>query len=322
MIISVVLIGRNSESLLKVKYSKDNNLLDFADEVIFVDSDSNDDTVLVAKSNGWTVIELSGSGRLSAAAGRNIGLLNATGDYVLFLDSDMTVSFDRAFIEGLIKKHIIEKESIIGIGGMTLNFFEKGSQQMVVKKRKDGEVIDSFGGFCLFNRDAILTVGNWNPNVIANEENELYARIKKQGMNVVLSREMICNHYTDNPPSLVSRLLLSYIPLTSKSYRIYGAPGFGLKAAIKSGSVFEYLYYFNSEVLLFLSLLIFNIVLCLLKIKPLYILFSILISLTLIVFWTNKKRKITFVSLLPTFMLQMVIGFFRYKNKEVIIKNK
>jgi len=50
-----------------------------------------------------------------------------------------------------------------------------------------------FGGILVVDRKALITVGNWNPNVIAHEEDELYARFKKSGLRIVrLRRWFVC----------------------------------------------------------------------------------------------------------------------------------
>ncbi|WP_055436220.1 glycosyltransferase [Lacinutrix algicola] len=319
MEISVVIIGRNCEKLLTKNYiNRPHTELSFAKEIIYVDSNSQDNSINIAKQLNWKVISLSPASRLSAAAGRNIGAKYAVGDYILFMDCDMVLNLkENITINGLIEKHI--KGTTVGIGGLTLDIFENGDERLRLKRNNDGEKSDTFGGFVLLSRKALLEIGNWNPNVIANEENELYARLLKNNYNVVLSREMHNEHYTDNP-KLSIQLLNLYLPLTSKAKKFYGAPGMGLKSAIKHGSAFQYLYYFNSETILSFIIFLLSIVTLLIKVSLVFKFLIILFLLFFLIFWTLKKRSIFFLLLCPSYFMQLVIGYFRYEDKEVIYK--
>jgi glycosyltransferase involved in cell wall biosynthesis len=260
--ISIVIIGRNSEELLRKNYlNREFHEFDFAKEIIFVDSDSTDNTCNVVVELGWKLVQLSNIGRLSAAAGRYVGTKHAKGDYILFMDSDMILKFnDGLNINDLIKIHF--KDRVAGIGGMTCDVFPNGKNNFRLKRTSDGDVSDTFGGFILLKKDILIEVGNWNPNVIANEENELYARFIKHNYKVVLSRKFYNLHYTYTTTSLLKQLINAYIPISTKGRRLYGAPGMGLRSAFKYGSVNEYLYHFNSETVLtaiifFLSICVF-----------------------------------------------------------------
>lgn len=319
MEISVVIIGRNCETLLTNNYvNRPHEELSFAKEIIYVDSNSQDNSIAIAKQLNWKVISLSSNSRLSAAAGRNLGAKYAVGDYILFMDCDMVLNLkDNITIKDLINKHI--KGSTVGIGGLTLDIFENGDQRLRLKRNKDGEKSDTFGGFVLLQKKALLDIGNWNPNVIANEENELYARLLKNNYNVVLSRQMLNQHYTDNP-KLSIQLLNLYLPLTPKAKKFYGAPGMGLKSAIKHGSAYQYLYYFNSETILSFIVLLLSIATVFLKIALSYKFLIILLMLSFLIFWTLKKRSIFFLLLCPSYFMQLIIGYFKYQDKEVIYK--
>src|SRR5882762_5790807 len=92
--LSICVIGRNEEenlprliqSLLPLR-----ERLNFPVETIFVDSDSTDRTVPIAKSFFDVVLILERSENLCASAGRNVGTAQATGEWILYLDGDMTL---------------------------------------------------------------------------------------------------------------------------------------------------------------------------------------------------------------------------------------
>ena len=52
--ISLVIIGQNSESSLKSIYSKNNSLMSICKEVLYIDSNSTDNSIGVAKNLGWS----------------------------------------------------------------------------------------------------------------------------------------------------------------------------------------------------------------------------------------------------------------------------
>jgi glycosyltransferase involved in cell wall biosynthesis len=93
--ISFIVIGRNEgwrlskcfEGLNKViKYNK---LIDF--EIIYVDSDSNDKSIEIAKSNNVNRIYKI-SGNVNAAIARNVGANESLGEILFFLDGDIEVN--------------------------------------------------------------------------------------------------------------------------------------------------------------------------------------------------------------------------------------
>ena len=84
--ISAVVLTHNSALTL----SKTLKSLAFVDQIIVVDDESNDTTVSIAKSHKAVVV--SHPLHDDFAEQRNIGLLQAKGDWVLYVDSDEVVS--------------------------------------------------------------------------------------------------------------------------------------------------------------------------------------------------------------------------------------
>ena len=83
--LSVVILTSNEEAHITTCL----NSVSFADEIIIIDDNSSDATVSLAKKTGAQVY----SRKLDDfASQRNYGLSMATGEWVLFLDADETVS--------------------------------------------------------------------------------------------------------------------------------------------------------------------------------------------------------------------------------------
>lgn len=82
--LSAVIISKNSEELIEDCIKS----LSFCDEVLVVDAISTDNTVEVAKKNGAKVIEFAGD----FSEMRNFGLRNASGEWILYVDTDERIS--------------------------------------------------------------------------------------------------------------------------------------------------------------------------------------------------------------------------------------
>ena len=87
--IAVVIIGRDAAGLLQNVQQRNLAVFSQAQRVVYVDSNSSDQSCRLAKANGWTVVKLDPGSVLSAAAGRHAGALHCQEDYILFLDADM-----------------------------------------------------------------------------------------------------------------------------------------------------------------------------------------------------------------------------------------
>ncbi len=85
--LTVIVIAKNEELVIRECL----NSVRFANELILVDSGSSDRTVEIAKRFGAKIIRTTGN---DYSAFRNDGIKEATGDWILFVDSDERVSVD------------------------------------------------------------------------------------------------------------------------------------------------------------------------------------------------------------------------------------
>src|SRR5690242_8807380 len=89
--LSFVIIGKNAEwsigRLLDSIFARTPSWI--TSEVIYVDSASRDRTIEIVRKYPVRIVELSATQPLCASAGRFIGANYATGEAVVFIDSDM-----------------------------------------------------------------------------------------------------------------------------------------------------------------------------------------------------------------------------------------
>lgn len=234
--IALVVIGRNSARPLDHIYHPEamERVRDVFDELLYIDSASSDGSPDLMRARGFSVHGLAASGVLSAAAGRWLGTLRASSEYVLYVDSDMELVSTASILTELSR---FEKDGFDGWAGRVTDISSAGQRRERVRRSNRIGEVHNFGGFVCIRRESVLQAGNWNPAVIANEEIELYARLKKSGTRIGRTDVVQVLHHGDarNTPA---RLVLSvYLPWMAAER--YGALGFALAAALRAGSARE-----------------------------------------------------------------------------------
>ena len=183
--ISVVVIGRNEGARLSACLAS----VMAADraghelQLIYVDSDSSDDSIARAQACGARVIGIRPT-RPSAAAGRNAGWRVATGQWVLFLDGDTQLDHD--FLPRALDE-IGQASDLAAIWGHRR---ESRPAASIYNRVLDLDWIyppgdTAFcGGDALFRRAALDAVGGFDDSLIAGEEPELCARLRAAGWRI------------------------------------------------------------------------------------------------------------------------------------------
>jgi glycosyltransferase involved in cell wall biosynthesis len=210
MTLSVVLITRNQDwNIARLIRSVTDATADLGidAEIALVDSASTDQTVDVAKQFPIDVYELAADQRLTAAAGRHVGLMNTTGDYVLFMDGDMEL------IEGWLPNAValLDKDpTIAAVGGqridLPVNTVGSGHSIGDHPAAARGIEVKHTGGAALYRRSVLEEVGGFNPFIYSDEEPELCIRIRYRGdYRVIRLQRPIGFHYSD-PDDRISTL--------------------------------------------------------------------------------------------------------------------
>ncbi|HFQ4858325.1 TPA: glycosyltransferase [Vibrio vulnificus] len=309
--ISLVVIGRNDEQKLKSIYEKTGlieKLKEHCYELIYVDSSSEDNSISYMQSKGFKSYQIDKDSYKCASAGRYIGAKEASGDYILFLDSDMEINNVQS-VSCEIKK--AREKKFVGIVGRVIDIYPTGLRRERVRKSKDNNA-PSFGGFIILERKALLRCGNWDPGIPANEELELHTRISKFSGKILLTDKISVDHFTcvANP---IMELMSLYFPLRKGRY---GAFGYVLRAVFKSGS-FPELYKLSPEVFYF----IFSIIASAFFIVLGQVLFSVVPAFLYILLVVNR-RSYKYLVVPPGIFISMFYGLYKYSNVKVRYEEK
>ncbi len=184
--IGIVAIGRNEgERLVSCLKS----LSDQAAPLVYVDSGSTDTSVTEARKHGAIVEELDLSIPFTAARARNAGVQALTNaghnpDYIQFIDGDC--GMEPGWLAAA--KEVLDQSAELGIvtGWRSEIHRDRSIYNAMCDfewHRPAGE-IDACGGDMMVRREAFMTVGGFNPNVIAAEDDEFCIRIRKAGWKI------------------------------------------------------------------------------------------------------------------------------------------
>jgi len=181
----VVVIGRNEGQRLVTCFD---SIADAA-AVVYVDSNSTDGSVMVARSRNIDVVELDLSIPFTAARARNAGLarLQATMAnirYVQFVDGDCQL------INGWAETAVSFLERMPDVAAVCGRLRERYPERSVYNwlcdkewDRPAGEV-RSCAGNVMMRVQALSLLGGYRENVIAAEEDELCVRLRAAGWRI------------------------------------------------------------------------------------------------------------------------------------------
>ncbi|MFC1735110.1 glycosyltransferase [Candidatus Hydrogenedentota bacterium] len=219
-------------------------------EVLLVDSASTDATVKTALRYPIKVVRMDSSSYLSPSAGRYVGTANSSGEYILFLDGDMTLDTD--WLESSLP--IIDKDpTVAGIAGKRREFYYDGEHNLIGEKEERFENDMScselyyLGGAVLYRRSALEEVGGFNPYLPNNEELELGLQLTNAGYRLLRIPLPMTTHYTtyytNNTPSLVTTRSI----LRNISSGRYVGEGRALRSSFRNGLFLRHVRHFRGR---------------------------------------------------------------------------
>jgi GT2 family glycosyltransferase len=182
--VGVVIIGRNEgERLVRCLAS----IPDGVRRSVYVDSGSTDDSVHAAHARGVEVLNLDLSVPFTAARARNAGwqqLLRLEPDLkaILFVDGDCEIvdGFPTAAAESMAAA-----PDVVAVCGVRRERWPERTPYNALcdVEWRYGPIGEarSFGGDVLLRADALVAAGGYDESVIAAEDDELGARLRKKG---------------------------------------------------------------------------------------------------------------------------------------------
>jgi len=317
MTLSIIIVGKNSNKTLKrcidcLKLALDNSSQFIKQyEIIYIDSNSSDDSVLISKSSNIDVIEIT-EGFTTASLGRYLGLKYAKYDNLLFVDSDMDLDenwFNNSF--DLFKRY----GAIIGERHEKLYKNDKVIKEVSrFYNIKEVGVASNIGGFLMINKGVVEDI-NYTPIIKNEEEKDFYAKFYDKNK---IYRVPISAYVHNNYNLTTSRIREYLMPYAKNGYILSLVSSIKNKYFINYISLQrKYIISMMVSVVFYLSLLsgnhifIFTLVLLLINggrqmkgsiMTTLFFPYKLIMSLMLMI----KKRVIKY----------------KYKNKEYILEIK
>ena len=184
--IAVVAIGRNEGERLRACLA---SVLRFANLVVYVDSNSTDDSVAMAKALGVDVIVLPADVAFTAALARNAGWRRAREiapqvEFIQFVDGDCAV------VEGWIPRaheFLTSHSDVVAVCGRRRERYPDRSIYNTLCDMEWATPIGeakACGGDVMMRAAALDAVGGYRDSLIAGEEPELCVRLRAQGGRV------------------------------------------------------------------------------------------------------------------------------------------
>jgi len=306
MSIGAVVIGRNEAQHLR-------HLADCLrafpfDEIVYVDSNSSDASVAIARAAGWRVVTLLPAGVISAAAGRHVGTLFCQTDWILYLDADILPNLS------VIAQWIAYLEkcdpTVVGLTGYITDVFDSTRRDHArLHHVRHGEQALWFAIVVLLKRQAVLAAGNWNPNVIAEEEWDLDARLRKRNGRVIYFHGEAARHFTDYAPSWL--VILRFLSLWDCANPRNGSAGYVLRSAFEAGSFWQAFTVRPEFFIVPLGTLM------LAALGWFWDWRSMVAGFLLLYVWVTVRRGPRYFALCYVGVVQMVVGLFRYRKNVV-----
>lgn len=197
--ISFIVIGRNEGWKLSKCLQSIEDLIEYNSikkfEIIYVDSDSNDDSIKRAKQ--FNTVKIFGlTGDKNAAIARNVGAMEATGEVLFFIDGDMQIDknfLPKVYSEG---KGLIENF----VSGQWVNYYYdhkgklKNKEDFVIKE--NDQIQKTTGGLFLIKKTAWDLVGGMKNEFRIGEDADLGLRLARNNIFLLRKKELAAIHHT------------------------------------------------------------------------------------------------------------------------------
>ena len=185
--VGVIAIGRNEGERLRRCLD---SLAGTGATVVYVDSNSSDGSIELARSLGVSVVELDLASPFTAARARNEGFerlcqIDPEVRFVQFVDGDCEV-FD-GWLDKAREVLDLNPEIAVVCGRRRERFPESTVYNHLADLEWDSPIGESkaCGGDAMMRVEAVRRVGGYNPTIIAAEDDEICLRIRREGWKIL-----------------------------------------------------------------------------------------------------------------------------------------
>ena len=185
-------------------------------EVILVDSDSSDRTVDLATEYDITVLRIPEEHVACAGTGRYVGDRVASGEMVLHVDGDMTLT------EVWLPRAIAYLEAHNDVAGVE-GCLDQSSQSEIRE-------VDKLGGVMLYDADALAEAGGFDPYLLGYEDVDVGFQLREAGYRLVCLPEVSASHREEG---MITK------PLRRWRQGYYIAPGQTIRKRARSPAVLK-----------------------------------------------------------------------------------
>lgn len=211
--VSIIILSYNTKSILQECLTSLFSKIDKKTEVIVIDNASSDDSVAMVKTLFPQVKVVANKENAGFAKGINLGATKATGEYLLFLNSDTTITTSLLTLE----RNFHSNPNIAVVGGQLLypdgkkqrsfgSFYDLRSVTTMLVRGDTGEIrrqantkpfeVDWVsGGFMMVRRKMFEEIKGFDEHFFMYiEDMELCYRMKKKGYSIVFDPNVTVTH--------------------------------------------------------------------------------------------------------------------------------
>jgi hypothetical protein len=186
--ITFVVIGRNEAKNLGRCFT---SIQKVSSKIIYVDSNSRDESIKVAQEYKIPKIVQLNSSHYSPALGRVVGADLVTTKIIQFIDGD------QALAEGWpqLSINFLNKNTNAAIVHGYKKEYKVNYEDFTIKSDKSDHQSDYLQGSCCVVRDVYNRAGGFDYRFIGQEERDLYVSIHHLGYEVWYHHELMSSHY-------------------------------------------------------------------------------------------------------------------------------